>query len=90
MLRRYLSRIRPRVLQWGAKLLYVNAATAAAYGLMLYVFRLSELTAEFAEMKHWMLAASLVLANVCFVLYDRLLPRLERLYAVRLRPKLKL
>lgn len=90
VLRRYLSRIRPRVLQWGAKLLYVNAATAAAYGLMLYVFRLSELTAELADMKHWMLAASLVLANVCFVLYDRLLPRLEVLYAVRLRPKLKL
>ena len=41
-------------------------------------------------MKHWMLAASLVLANVCFVLYDRLLPRLEMLYDVRLRPKLKL
>lgn len=90
VLRRYLSRIRLHAVQWLVKLLYANAATAAAYGLMLYVFKLSELTAEFAEMKHWMLAVSLVLANVCFVLYDRLLPRLERLYAVRLRPKLKL
>ena len=90
VLKHWLGRIRPRALKWLVKLLYLNATVFAAYGLMLYVFRLTELIAEFAETARWMLALLLVLANASFLLYDLLIDRLEVAYFVRLRPKLKL
>ncbi len=90
MLKHVLERLRPCLLRWTVKLFYLNAAVAAAYGLMLFVFRMSALRAEFAETGKWMLAALLVLANITFVVYDLLIGRLEILYFVRLRPKLPL
>lgn len=90
MLKHVLERLRPRLLRWAVKLFYLNAAVAAAYGLMLFVFRMAALRAEFAETGKWMLAALLVLANITFVVYDLLIGRLEILYFVRLRPKLPL
>lgn len=72
------------------KLVYVNAAVFAAYGLMLYVFHLTAVMEDFEGMGKAMLAVLLVLANVTFVIYDVLIARLEIYYHVRLRPKLHL
>ncbi len=72
------------------KLVYVNAAVFAAYGLMLYVFHLTAVMEDFEGMGKAMLAVLLVLANVTFVIYDVLIARLEVYYHVRLRPKLHL
>lgn len=71
------------------KLLYLNIAVLLAYGLMLYVFKLNEVAADFAEIQKWMLAVMLLLANVSFLIYDVLINRIELQYLVRLRPKLK-
>lgn len=90
MLKHFFGRLRLRPLRWAVKLLYLNAAVAAAYGLMLFVFRMPALRAEFAETGRLMLAALLGLANVTFVVYDLLIGRLEILYFARLRPKLPL
>ena len=90
MLRRLIGRLRPRAAVWVVKLAYVNAAVFAAYGLMLYVFHLTEVVDDFAGMGKAMLAVLLVLANVTFVIYDVLIARLEIAYHVRLRPKLHL
>lgn len=90
MLRHRFGRLRSGVLRRACKLLYVNAAIFAAYGLMLFVFKMEAQTREFAEMEQWMLAALLLLGNITFVVYDKLVDRLEILYHAKLRSKFKL
>lgn len=87
MLRKYLNRL-PLRLVW--KLLYFNLVVVLAYGLMIHVLQLQEVTAEFADVGKWMLVVMLLLANVSFVVYDELIGRLNIVYHARLRPKLKL
>lgn len=90
MLCKLLNRLRPNVLRWIAKLAYCNAAVLAAYTLMLFVFRMEALRAEFAQYETYLLAVMLFMANVTFAIYDALIGRLEFVYHVKLRPKLKL
>lgn len=89
MLKKYFGRL-PKVLKYLSKLLYLNVAVFAAYYLMLHVFGLSAVVEDFEGMKLWMLALMLVLANITFFVYDKLIDRIEVAYHVRLRPKLKL
>ena len=90
MLKRFLERLPGRALTWTSKLVYINAAVCAAYGLMIWVFQMEAVAAEFAETQTWMLILLLLMANVTFVLYDLLIVRLEVYYHARLRLKLKL
>lgn len=71
------------------KQLYFNAVLFAAYGLMLFVLPMPELQGEFAEIGRWMLAVMVVLANICFIVYDILVGRIEVVYFSRIRPKLR-
>ena len=50
MLRKLIGRLRVRAAAWAVKLVYVNAAVFAAYGLMLYVFHLTAVMEDFAGM----------------------------------------
>lgn len=90
MLKKWFGRLPNSVIKWVVKLVYVNAAVFAAYSLMIFVFRMDAVSAEFAEMERYLLIVLLVLANISFVLYDILIDRLEIFYHVRIRPKLKL
>ena len=90
MLRKYLNRLRPKLLRWAAKLAFCTGAVLAAYSLMIFVFRMEALRAEFAQYETFLLAVLLVLANVTFAMYDVLIGRLEILYHTRLRPKFRL
>ena len=74
----------PRIL---VKLLIFNAAVAAAYGLLIFVFELEALIEEAREMGWIMIAALAVLGNVSFLLFDRLLQILPLLYRERRRKK---
>ena len=87
MLRKYMNRL-PLRLVW--KLLYCNIVVALAYGAMIYALQLQEVVADFADLGKWMLVVLILLANVSFVVYDELIGRLQIVYHVRLRPKLKL
>lgn len=87
MLRKLIGHLHSRVFK---KLVYVNAVICAAYGLMIFVFRMEAVSAEFAAYGGWMLAALAALANLTFVVYDLLIVRLEIFYCVKLRPKLHL
>ncbi len=89
MLKKYFGRL-PKLLKYAVKFLYVNVTVFAAYALMLYVFDLTAVMEDFAEVEKWMLAVMLVLANISFFVYDVLIDRLEVMYHVRLRPKMKL
>lgn len=90
MLRKLIGHLHSRVFKWVVKLVYVNAVICAAYGLMIFVFRMEAVSAEFAAYGGWMLAALAALANLTFVVYDLLIVRLEIFYCVKLRPKLHL
>ena len=90
MLRKYLTRLRPKALQWAVKVVFCTGAVLGAYALMLFVFRLEALRAEFAQYETYLLAVLLVMANVTFAVYDVLIGRLEIFYHVRLRPKFRL
>lgn len=89
MVKKYFGRL-PQFLKYAAKLVYVNAVVFVAYWLMIDVFRLTAVAADFEGIGTVMLAAMLVLANIGFFVYDALIDRLVVLYHVRLRPKLKL
>lgn len=86
MVRKFLGRL-PLCRVW--KIVYFNAVLLAAYGIMLFVFPIPELRGEFAEIGKWMVAAMVVIANISFCIYDVLIGRLEVLYILRIKPKLK-
>ena len=88
MLKKYFGRT--GMLRYVLKFVYLNATLILAYWLMLRVFGLTEVRRDFAEVQAWMLGIMLVLANVSFFIYDILIDRIELLYHVQLRPKLKL
>ena len=55
------------------KLLLFNGSVLILYWLLMHLFGLEQITAEFAEMGMVMTALTLVLGNVTFILLDRLL-----------------
>lgn len=57
------------------KLLYFNALTLVMYSLLIWLFGMDALAAEFREMGKLLLAVTLLLANVCFFLLDMILSR---------------
>lgn len=88
-LQKPLDRLRPAVLRWGAKLALFNAAAVALYALLLTVLISPDLQAEFAEYDGPLLAALLLIGNVAFVIFDMALHRLNRVYHIRLRARLR-
>ncbi len=90
MLHRKIGHLRVRALRWLLKIVYVNASIAAAYSLMIFLFRMDAILKEYRQTGTFLLIALVALANVSFVIYDVLIDRLELYYHVRIRPKLKL
>ncbi len=88
VLRPRLQHIAGRPLRIAVKLVLFNAAIIAVYCLLLFVFLSPDLQAEASEWTFPLLAGMLVLGNVTFLIYDRLLARLTDRYVTRLRPKL--
>ena len=87
VLRPKLEKLR-QPLRFLLKLLIFNCAVFAVYSLLLFVLGLESLRAEFSDMGKIMLLVTLVLGNGIFILFDFVLPRLERLYRCRFRPHL--
>lgn len=90
VLRKYLERIRPRVLAVVCKLLIFNGAVAAAYAVLIYLLRLDAILEEFRQTGMVLLIVTLLLANFCFFLTEQVLKRFEVYYTVRLRKKLRI
>ncbi|MEG0780535.1 MAG: hypothetical protein RRY95_01185 [Oscillospiraceae bacterium] len=88
VLRPTLDRIRPGPLRVLTKLLTFNAATLALYWVVLHLFQLTAVLAEFAALSRAMLAAMLLMGNVTFLLLDIVLRRMTWLYRAKLRKKL--
>lgn len=61
------------------KLLFFNGAVLAMYGILIYLFGMAYLAAEYAEMGIVVLGVLLVLGNATFFLLDVLLTRASKL-----------
>lgn len=85
ILRPYLERIPTRPLRLIFKLAVCNLAMAALYALLIFMFQLEAVTAEFSGYSAAFWAALLLLANVNFWVLDVVLGRLTTLWNNRLR-----
>ena len=73
----YYPVIKPKMdklpVKWLWKVLYFNTAILLLYWLLMHLFGMAQIAAEFAEMGLIMTAVTLILGNICFFLLDRLL-----------------
>ncbi len=80
-----LDRIRPRALQYGAKLGLCTASMAALYALLIFLFQMEALVQEFRTTSAVLMAATVVLMELVFLLTGAMLHRLSALWRNRLR-----
>lgn len=79
-LRPRLERLPSKVIKAAIKCVLFSAAMVAMYLLLIYLFRMEAVAAEFAEYSALAVAGLLALGNVTFLLFDRALGQLMRLY----------
>ena len=89
LLKAYLHRIKSKMVRIAAKTILFNASVFAMYGILLFVFPVQYLVNEFADTAKPMLLLMLLLANLCFWIYDAALVNVVRIYAVKLRPRIQ-
>lgn len=82
------NRLRPKALAALLKFLTFNAAVAAAYALLIYVFRVSAVVSDYGAASSLLLAGLAAVGNITFFVYDIALARLARAYERKLRPHL--
>ena len=79
LIRERFERIRPPWLRMGTKLCFFTLAGALAYGLLMMVIGAEAVLAEYEGAGIWLLAVTVILWDVLFLLVDRLLgSRLKR------------
>lgn len=89
LLKAYLQRIHNRILRIVIKILVFNGSILAMYTLLLYLFPIQYLVEEFAQTAGWMLMLLLIMANICFWIYDAALVNVLHLYILKLKPRLR-
>lgn len=75
----------PRLLMLAAKCALFSLSIIVMYALILYLFQLEAVAEELAGYSAVMIVGMLVLGNVTFLLYDRVLENFSRLYRKRRR-----
>ena len=88
ILRKYLNRIRPKLLQVGVKLLFFNVTMVAYFYLNVYLLGLQDMLEMLDEFGKYGGAGLLVLLNPFFLMYDYMLFTVRELYRLRLKPRI--
>lgn len=70
----------PRVLRAALKCGLYTLAMAAMYALLLFLFQMEALVAEFSEYSAWMIVGLLALGNITFLFFDRALGILDTVF----------
>ena len=84
-----IDKLRQKPMRVILKLLLFNGAVVAMYAVLGFVLHMDAVVEEFTEMGMWMLAAFIILLDICLFMYDRLLVPMTVLYANKLRPRLR-
>lgn len=88
LIRWRLDQLRSGFLRIIAKLGVFNACILVMYALILWVFRMDQIIAEYREMGLWMTVLTLVLGNICLLMYDRMIVVFTHIYVHKMRDKL--
>ncbi len=88
LMRPKIQHLKKKPLQWVIKILLFNFALVLIFALTFFVLGLPIVENPGQAWTKPLLAGTLALGNLCFVLYDVLLSRVSDLYVLRLRPKL--
>ena len=83
-----IEKLRSPALRWGGKFALFNTCVCGMYALILFVFPLPALTAEWKDMGQAFLGVLLICANITFFVYDKAIERLTALYCYKIRNKL--
>lgn len=84
----WFDRIRPALLRAVSKLMLCNGSILLMYGLVLLLIPAGEISQELRTTAFLLTAATLLMGNVAFLLYDRALRNMLALYRIRWQPKL--
>lgn len=84
----WFDRIRPGLLGEVSKLVLCNGSILLMYGLILLLIPAGEISQELRTTAFLLTAATLLMGNVAFLLYDRALRNMLALYRIRWQPKL--
>ena len=82
------ARLRLMVLRVGAKLLLCNGSVLAMYGVLLLFFPGGEIAAELQTAALMLTVVTLLIGNAAFLLFDRALVNLMRVYRMLWQPRL--
>ena len=84
----YLDRLRPRSVRILCKIAVCDAAVAALYALLLYVFALNAVAEEFADASMLWLVGLFILGNITALVTDEALRRMALVWQHKLRRRL--
>ena len=87
ILKLFLERIRPRVLEYVLKIVCFNVCIVAAYMVIIFLFQMPDILAEMGVFGKYSVLAILGLGNVVFIVYDFATTRLVSAYVEWFRPK---
>lgn len=88
LLKVFLEKMRNKVLRLVLKLAVFNASVCAVYGILLILFPVDAIVAEFADAGKLFIALLIAAGNVTFLIYDMAVKRLVCYYCAALRPRL--
>ena len=88
VLRWRLDQVKSGLLRIIAKLGVFNACILVMYALILWVFRMDQIIAEYREMGRILTLATLLLGNICLILYDKMIAVFTGIYVYKFRDKL--
>lgn len=88
MLRLYMNRIRPKLLQWAVKLAFFNCIMIAYFRLTVYVFGMEGLLEAFEDFGKYGAAITLLILNPFFFMYDTSLTGMCAFYRKLLKPRI--
>ena len=87
ILKLFLERIRPRVLEYVLKVVCFNICIIAAYLVIIFVFQMPDILTEMGAFGKYSALVLLGLGNVVFIVYDFATTRLVSAYVEWFRPK---
>lgn len=88
MVKCHIDRLNRRIFRIIIKLLLFNTAISAIYFILLIVFPVNEIAAEFAAAGTIINALMILIGNVIFFMLDIVLNKMHFIYVKKLRPKL--
>lgn len=87
LLKPHVDKCTSRLLRILCKLLFCSLSIVAIYALLIFIFQLDAILAEFQATSIILTIATLILANITFLMLDTLIARVELLWQYKFRKR---